>query len=215
MVLEMISSSISIALRPTSCNLTSWRRSSKLLTSYFSAIEDGHQYHSLGLNRSTVPLTSLSCLRPTDFNKVLIKSYASKPKDEKKKSKGKIFLAVVGFGVGALAGLGYMYRKMNHKVMPIANLDGNGNAFLFSEPPPIDLIARRVIYMFHCFLVFHFMVCSQHSCSFILVLNFFSFFFLDFTHVYLSKKLNLFFSNCIWFFNTLLFNFLGRKSWWW
>lgn len=78
-------------------------------------------------------------------NKLLFKNYASKPKTEKKRSKGKIFLALVGFGVGALAGLGYMYRKMNTKVMPIANLDGNGNSFLFSEPPPIDLIAKRVV----------------------------------------------------------------------
>jgi len=53
-------------------------------------------------------------------------------------------MAVVGFGVGALAGLGYMYRKMNTKVMPIANIDGKGNSFLFSEPPPVDVIARRV-----------------------------------------------------------------------
>jgi len=145
-IFEMISSSVVTALRPTTCNLTSWKRSSKLLTSYIKAVEHGHLYHTLGSTRSAVPLNSLTCLRPLDSSKVLAQSYSSKTKqDEKKTSKGKIFLAVVGFGVGALAGLGYVFRKMNHKVMPIANIDGNGNAFLFSEPPPIDMIARRVV----------------------------------------------------------------------
>ena len=144
-IIKMISPSVVINLRPTSCNLTSWRRSSKLLSSYFSTVEQGPRYHTLGSIRSTVPLNSLS-LRPVVSSKALSKNYSSKPKDEKKKSKGKIFMAVVGFGVGALAGLGYMYRKMNTKVMPIANIDGKGNSFLFSEPPPVDVIARRVMY---------------------------------------------------------------------
>ena len=144
----MISSSVAIAFRPPNCRLISWKRSSKILSNYTSAVQHNHQYHTLGLQKSTVLFKSFS--KQPDFvnhtNKLLFKNYASKPKTEKKRSKGKIFLALVGFGVGALAGLGYMYRKMNTKVMPIANLDGNGNSFLFSEPPPIDLIAKRVIY---------------------------------------------------------------------
>lgn len=147
----MIFSSAVIALRPTKCSLTSWKRSSKIVTNSFSAVPYNQQYHTLGLLRnSTVLLNSISSsLRQPHLvkhpNKAIFKNYASEAKNEKKKSKGKIFLALVGFGVGALAGLGYVYRKMNHKVMPIANMDGNESIFLFSEPPPVDLIAKRVV----------------------------------------------------------------------
>ena len=53
-------------------------------------------------------------------------------------------LLIMGFGLGALVGLGYMYKNIRHKVMPIANIDSE-NLLLFSEPPPIDFIAKRVI----------------------------------------------------------------------
>ena len=64
--------------------------------------------------------------------------------DAGKKGSSKMKLLIMGFGLGALVGLGYMYKNIRHKVMPIANIDSE-NLLLFSEPPPIDFIAKRVI----------------------------------------------------------------------
>lgn len=64
--------------------------------------------------------------------------------DSAKKGSNKVKLLMVGFGLGALIGLGYVYNKnMRHKSVPIANLD-SGNSLWFSEPPPIDFIAKKV-----------------------------------------------------------------------
>ncbi|XP_032790402.2 prostaglandin E synthase 2 [Daphnia magna] len=65
--------------------------------------------------------------------------------DSAKKGSNKVKLLMVGFGLGAVIGLGYVYNKnMRQKSVPIANLD-SGNSLWFSEPPPIDFIAKKVV----------------------------------------------------------------------
>jgi len=49
---------------------------------------------------------------------------------------------LVGLGLGGLVGFGYVWREKNKKIMPIANID-TGNDLLYSQPPPIDVIAKE------------------------------------------------------------------------
>nr|CAG4634877.1 EOG090X08KD [Alona affinis] len=67
---------------------------------------------------------------------------------EKKGRNGKILsklkLLAVAFSVGSLFGLGYLYKKMNYKPMPIANID-SGNDLLFSKLPPKERIAKSFV----------------------------------------------------------------------
>nr|CAG4651097.1 EOG090X08KD [Simocephalus serrulatus] len=43
-----------------------------------------------------------------------------------------------------LVGLAYIYKSLKQKVIPLANLDSD-NSPLFLEPPPIDLVAKKVV----------------------------------------------------------------------
>lgn len=69
----------------------------------------------------------------------------SNPKSDHsgKKTPSKIKLLVLGFGFGALVGLAYIYQSFKKKIVPLVNLESDNNP-LFLEPPPIDLIAKKV-----------------------------------------------------------------------
>lgn len=70
--------------------------------------------------------------------------YSSDAQSGQKKGGSKLKILLIGFGLGASVGLGYTYRKLNQKVMPIAN-EGSGNDLLYSEAPPVKLITKKVI----------------------------------------------------------------------
>lgn len=60
-----------------------------------------------------------------------------------KKGSSKIRLLAIGFGIGAVVGLAYIYKSLKQKVVPLANLESDKIPLLL-EPPPIDLIAKKV-----------------------------------------------------------------------
>ena len=64
-------------------------------------------------------------------------------KQGKKRSKMWMTSLLVGLGLGGLVGFGYVWREKNKKIMPIANID-TGNDLLYSQPPPVDVIAKEV-----------------------------------------------------------------------
>ncbi len=117
---------------------------------YFVSTTPQCQYHCPP--RTIVTLCESSF--PSSFSKRIVpfslRSFSSQVKPliengkSKKKSGGKMILLVAAFGVGAVASLGYYYRKLTKKHLPIANVDTGGNKFLFSEAPPIDRVAKRV-----------------------------------------------------------------------
>nr|CAG4638545.1 EOG090X08KD [Cyclestheria hislopi] len=62
---------------------------------------------------------------------------------EKKKPRTMALLAI-GLSVGGLIGLAYAFRESQQKKLPVANFE-SGNDNLYSEAPPKDLVARRVV----------------------------------------------------------------------
>lgn len=55
----------------------------------------------------------------------------------------KMKLLAIGFGLGAIVGLGYMYKSFQYKQNPVKNISSK-NDFLLLEPPPIEFIAKKV-----------------------------------------------------------------------
>ena len=97
----------------------------------------------IGKNKNAVPRPYfVSASVP--HSRVLISSqFSSDAASGQKKGSSKFKVLLLGFGLGALAGLWYAYKKMNQKVLPIANV-GLGNNMLYSEAPPVKLVTKKV-----------------------------------------------------------------------
>ena len=108
------------------------------------------QPQSLGVlgfvNRNSLVTLRKNCpLKSGTFSKRVLNQRnfsESKPTTEKKGS-SKLRLLGISFGIGALLGLGYVYSNKTRKLIPVANVDSD-NDLLFAEPPPIELIAKKV-----------------------------------------------------------------------
>lgn len=97
-------------------------------------------------NRMLSPLSFSSILERGCLNPRFITQQTPQPNTKQagaKNQSSKVKLLIIGFGLGALVGLGYVYRKMNLKTIPIANVDSE-NDLLLLEAPPIDFIAKKV-----------------------------------------------------------------------
>nr|CAG4647171.1 EOG090X08KD [Megafenestra aurita] len=93
------------------------------------------------------PLSFSSILERGCLNPRFITQQTPQPNTKQagaKNQSSKVKLLIIGFGLGALVGLGYVYRKMNLKTIPIANVDSE-NDLLLLEAPPIDFIAKKVL----------------------------------------------------------------------
>lgn len=78
------------------------------------------------------------------YHQSRIAPFGTKPKEGNGRKRGAMFkLAASSFGIGVLVTLGYYYRKLNTKYLPIANLD-SGNDLLFAEAPPAGLVTKKV-----------------------------------------------------------------------
>jgi len=101
----------------------------------------------IGKNKNAVPRPYyVSASMPS--SRVLISSqFSSEATSGQKKGSSKFKVLLLGFGLGGLAGLWYAYKKINQKVLPIANV-GSGNNMLYSEAPPVKLVTKKVF----CFI---------------------------------------------------------------
>ena len=99
-------------------------------------------FHSRSINRYQ---PSISINQPARHrSRALFSSRATESEEQKSKpGSSKMLMLVAAFGVGALVSFAYYYREKTRRVMPIANVD-TGNRLLYSEPPPVETIAKQV-----------------------------------------------------------------------
>ncbi len=94
----------------------------------------------------SIPYTQINAGYANKFKRLYSQqnSQSESKSDNGRKGSSKIKLLMIGFGFGAVIGLSYWYNKnVRNKMVPIANLDSE-NKLLFSEPPPVDFIAKKV-----------------------------------------------------------------------
>jgi hypothetical protein len=99
-------------------------------------------------NHCTVPIKPCLSSSMPSSRALIFSPYSSDATSGQKKGNSKLRVLLIGFGLGAFVGLGYAYKKMNQKVMPIANL-GSGNNMLYSEAPPVKLVTKKVLFYSH------------------------------------------------------------------